>query len=288
VENSNYLLHTTKGNFILTLYEKRVNRADLPFFLQLMEHLGAQGISCPLPVRDHKGEALNELCGRPAAMVTFLEGMSVRRPHAGHCAQVGATLARFHAASKNFLRTRANSLSVDGWQTLAAQTSDRANTVIPGLGHSIQSALADVSERWPDHLPRGIIHADLFPDNVFFIGAELSGLIDFYFACTDWLSYDLAICLNAWCFEPDHSYNATKGRAMLSAYHAERALTAMEIAAFPVLAKGAALRFLLTRLVDWLNVPEGALVRPKDPAEYWKKLRFHEHAVSVCAYGWEP
>jgi homoserine kinase type II len=288
VENSNFLLRTTAGQFILTLYEKRVNPDDLPFFLGLMEHLNARGISCPLPVKDTRGQMLNEVCGRPAALITFLAGLSVKRPSVAHCAQVGAELARFHAGGEDFAGKRANALSLDGWKALAAQVEGREDAVIAGLGADIKAALDDLSARWPSGLPRGVIHADLFTDNVFFIGSRLSGVIDFYFACNDFLSYDLAICLNAWCFEPDHSYNATKGRAMLDAYHAERPLTADEIAAFPLLCKGAALRFLLTRLVDWLNVPPGALVKPKDPAEYWKKLRFHNGVASFAGYGWEP
>jgi homoserine kinase type II len=180
---------------------------------------------------------------------------------------------------------RANALSVDGWRRLVTQADGRADGVQAGLGKTIADEFAHLEKAWPRNLPKGVIHADLFPDNVFFLGDELSGLIDFYFACTDMLAYDLAVCLNAWCFEPDHSYNVTKGRAMLQAYAQVRALSDAEREALPLLARGAALRFLLTRLVDWLAVPEGALVKPKDPLEYFRKLRFHQSLKSVRDYG---
>lgn len=285
VENSNYLVHTARGYFILTLYEKRVERADLPFFIGLMEHLAKRGITCPQPVKNRAGEALGVLAGRPAALVTFLEGMWIRRPAAWHCAAVGEALARLHLAGDGFPLRRANALSVDGWRPLFEIAESRADTLQPDLRGSIADELAYLERAWPRGLPQGVIHADLFPDNVFFLGSSLSGLIDFYFACTDTLAYDVAICLNAWCFEPDHSFNVTKGRALLQGYMRTRPLAAAEQAAMPVLARGAALRFLLTRLVDWLNVPPGALVRPKDPLEYFRKLRFHQRVATARDYG---
>ncbi|MFO1184340.1 MAG: homoserine kinase [Bauldia sp.] len=285
VSNSNYLLVTDKGPFILTLYEKRVEPADLPFFIGLMEHLSSRGIVCPLPVHDRAGAALKRLAGRPAALVTFLDGMSVRRPQAAHCGAVGEALARLHLAGEGFAGKRANALSLGGWQGLAAASAPRADSVAAGLGKEIAAELAFLAANWPRDLPPGVIHADLFPDNVFFLGGRVSGLIDFYFACNDMLAYDLAICLNAWCFEADGAFNVTKGRALLSAYGRVRALQGTEIAALPLLARGAALRFLLTRLVDWLNVPKGALVTPKDPLEYYKKLRFHRSVADASAYG---
>jgi homoserine kinase type II len=285
VENSNFLVHTQRGNFILTLYEKRVAAGDVPFFLALMEHLAKQGINCPLPVHTKSGEVLGTLAGRPAAIVTFLDGLWIRRPNTKHCAAVGAALAKLHLAGADFPMRRANALSVDGWRKLAEQADGRADGVQSGLAKTIAGEVDFLEKSWPRGLPQGMIHADLFPDNVFFLGDELSGLIDFYFACTDALAYDLAVCLNAWCFEPDHSYNVTKGRAMLQAYAQVRALSSAEREALPLLARGAALRFLLTRLVDWLAVPEGALVKPKDPLEYFRKLRFHQSLKSVRDYG---
>ncbi|GLK70455.1 homoserine kinase [Ancylobacter dichloromethanicus] len=286
VENSNYLLQTEAGSFILTLYEKRVNPADLPFFVGLMQHLATRGIDCPQPVKNRDGVALGTLAGRPALIATFLVGMSVRRPSAANCAALGAALAGLHKAGADFTALhRANALSVAGWRPLYAQARAGADTVAPGLSALIADELSVLEARWPTGLPAGIIHADLFPDNVFFTDGRLSGLIDFYFACNDLFAYDVAICLNAWCFEPDGAYNQTKGRALLAGYQAERPLEAEEIAALPLLARGAALRFLLTRLVDWLNVPPGALVRPHDPLEYLRKLRFHRSVASPRDYG---
>jgi homoserine kinase type II len=285
VENSNFLLHTTAGSFILTLYEKRVAAGDLPFFLSLMEHLAARGITCPQPVKNRQGGVLGKLAGRPAVIVTFLDGLWIRRPNAGHCAAVGEALARLHLAGKDFPNKRANALGIESWRALYEQAKERGDSVRPGLGAEIAKELDALDKSWPRDLPDGVIHADLFPDNVFFLGDRLSGLIDFYFACIDTLAYDVAVCLNAWCFEPDHSYNVTKGRALLRSYANARALSAAERAALPVLARGAAMRFLLTRLVDWLAVPDGALVKPKDPLEYFRKLRFHQSVKSVSDYG---
>jgi homoserine kinase type II len=292
IENSNYLLATERGSYILTLYEKRVRREDLPFFLAFMEHLAAAGIPCPVPVKGRDGAALRELAGRPAAVVTFLAGMWPRKPTPEHCAAVGEALARLHLAGRTFGRTRANDLSLAGWRTLLAACRDRADEVKPGLAASLATELDEIEAGWPaeDALPSGVIHADLFPDNVFFVGPRLTGVIDFYFACTDFLAYDLAICLNAWCFEPDLSFNATKARRLTAGYGRVRPLGRAEVAVLPVLARGAALRFLLTRLYDRLHGPTDALVRPKDPLEYWRKLQFHRGIAGPAAYGleWPP
>ncbi|MCX5579596.1 homoserine kinase [Kaistia terrae] len=285
VENSNYLLVTDAGPHILTLYEKRVDPDDLPFFIGLMDHLASRGIICPLPVRNREGEALGTLAGRPAAIVTFLQGMWVRRPRADHCFAIGGALAQLHIAGEGFELTRRNALSVDGWRPLFERAADRADEVMPGLAADIAGELDLLEQSWPSSLPHGVIHADLFPDNVFFLHEELSGLIDFYFACNDFLAYDVAVCLNAWCFEADGSLNVTKARALLSGYQKVRPFTPEELAALPLLARGSALRFLLTRLYDWLNVPPGALVAPKDPLEYLRKLRFHRTVKDVSAYG---
>jgi homoserine kinase type II len=285
VENSNYLLVTERGRFILTLYERRVEPADLPFFLGLMDHLAARGVPCPTPVHGRDGEALRNLCGRPATVVSFLDGTSPRRVHATHCAALGAALADLHLAGAGFEMSRPNALSVRAWRLLFEAARAGADRVLPGLGTELDRELRQIEEQWPDGLPRGVIHADLFPDNVFFEGDRLTGIIDFYFACVDISAYDLAICLNAWCFEPDGAFNITKARQMLAAYRARRAFTPQELAALPLLARGAALRFLLTRLFDWQNQVEGALVRPKDPLEYLDKLRFHRGVASPGAYG---
>jgi len=285
VENSNFLLTTERGNFILTLYEKRVAPRDLPFFIALMEHLARHGVACPTPVPGRDGIALRELCGRPAAIVTFLAGMWPRRILPFHCAALGRALAALHRAGTSFPMTRANDLAVAGWRSLFESCRTRAAEVQPGLTEELAAELVLLETAWPRDLPTGVIHADLFPDNVFFRDRELTGLIDFYFACTDFLAYDLAICLNAWCFEADGSLNVTKARLLLEGYRRERQLAPAELAALPVLARGSALRFLLTRLFDWLDPPAGALVRPKDPLEYLRKLRFHRAITGPGGYG---
>jgi len=285
VENTNYFLHTTQGSYILTLYEKRVREADLPFFLGLMQHLANKGLTCPLPVNNRQGQALGRVAGRPAVIITFLEGIAVRRPTAKHCEALGGALAKLHLAGRDFAMSRPNALSLDAWAPLFAQAEAQADTVSGGLAERTRRELTYLKEAWPQGLPAGIIHADLFTDNVFFIGTEVSGLIDFYFACTDALAYDVAICLNAWCFEPDGSFNLTKGQALLAGYEAVRRLSPEEIEALPVLCRGSAMRFMLTRLVDWLNVPPGALVKPKDPMEYDRKLHFHRHVRHAREYG---
>jgi homoserine kinase type II len=285
VENSNFLLRTEAGTYFLTLYEKRVALADLPFFIGLMEHLAAQGIACPIPVKAKDGVALRQLCGRPAAIVTFLDGMWPRRIQPYHCIGVGDALARLHLAGASFALRRRNDLSVAGWKSLFGACRGRAHEVRAGLAEELAAELAELERRWPQALPTGVIHADLFPDNIFFRGERVSGVFDFYFACTDFLAYDLAICLNAWCFESDGSFNVTKARLLLASYRAVRPLAAEEFQALPLLARGSALRFLLTRLYDWLNHPPGAFVRPKDPLEYLQKLRFHRSVAHPSAYG---
>jgi homoserine kinase type II len=285
VENSNYLVHTESGPYILTLYEKRVRREDLPYFLTLMQHLAARGISCPLPVQDREGRTLKELARRPAALITFLEGLWVRRPNIEHCAGVGNALAHFHLAGKDFPMHRANSLSLPGWQALFASIGTGADGIKQGLGGVMEKELRHLEGHWPQNLPQGVIHADLFPDNVFFLGDKVSGLIDFYFACNDMLAYDIAVCLNAWCFEVDGSFNVTKARSLLQAYENVRPLNKEELDRLPTLARGAALRFLLTRTYDLINKDANALVKTKDPNEYLRKLRFHQRVKSVREYG---
>jgi homoserine kinase type II len=285
VENSNYALKTTQGDFILTLYEKRVDPAELPWFLGLMEHLAAHGLSCPLPVRARDGANLNALCGRVASITSFLPGVWPRRVHVEHCEPLGAALAQLHRAGENFAPTRANALGPQAWGKLLAKSLPDADTLMPGLGATLAASLAHIEAAWPQNLPAGHIHADLFPDNVFFLDGRISGLIDFYFAATDLYAYDIAICLNAWCFERDFSFNITKSRALLRGYESSRPLSDAERAALPVLCAGAAMRFLLTRLYDWLNTPAGALVTRKDPLDYFRRLRFHDAATDAAAYG---
>lgn len=284
VENSNFYLQTDRGAFILTLYEKRVAEADLPFFLGLMEHMARHGIACPLPLRTRDGRQLVAMNGRSAAVLTFLSGLSLRRPGAAHCAAAGAALARLHRAGEGFALSRTNALGLAGWRPLA-EAIGNADRVEDGLTGLIAASLADLEAGWPADLPGGVIHADLFPDNVLFMKDDVSGVIDFYFACNDYYAYDLAVMLNSWCFEMDGSYNITKGQALISAYRAHRPISAAEADGLPLLMQGAALRFLLTRTFDWINHDESWLVRPKDPREYARKLRFHRQVRHAGEYG---
>jgi homoserine kinase type II len=285
VENSNFFLETDRGQFFLTLYEKRVAATDLPFFLGLMEHLARNGVSCPTPVHDCEGRVLQTVAGRPAAIVTFLPGYSLRKPQPVHCQALGAALATLHESGLSFGLERENALSLSGWARLFALIGETADKLLPGMTANIGLELDTLRQAWPRNLARGVIHADLFPDNVFFLHDAVSGVIDFYFACNDLLAYDLAICMNAWCFEADHAFNITKARALLKGYNSVRQLADGEIRALPLLARGSALRFLLTRLYDWFNTPGTAIVKRKDPMEYWRKLTFHQDVRSPGAYG---
>ena len=278
VENSNFLLETDSGRFILTVYERRMKAAELPFFIDLMQHLAARGFPCPTPIKDRNGKALQTLRGKPAALVSFLTGVSVRRPSVAQCREAGVGLARLHLAADGFKGRRPNALGQSAWAALFAGQGAAAERLRPGLAREIDEDLAMLSLAWPRGLQSGIIHADLFPDNVFFDNGKFAAAIDFYFACGDALAYDLAVCLNAWCFELDGSFNITAARALAAGYESLRPLSPTERAGLPILAHGAAMRFFLTRLIDWGRADEGALVRPKDPMEYERKLQFHRSA----------
>ncbi|MGH7024113.1 MAG: homoserine kinase [Caulobacteraceae bacterium] len=281
VENSNYVLETQEGRYILTLYERRVKAADLPFYLGLMEWLAARGYPSARPVADRAGRLLGGLGGRPAAIVAFLTGLSTRRPGAAHCAEAGEGLAWLHQAAAGFGGRRDNDLGQTTWAAMAEALSERAEALKPGLAEVIAADVAFLEAAWPRTLPAGLIHADWFPDNVFFREGRFVGAIDFYFAANDLLAYDIGIALNAWCFEPDGSFNITAARAFLHGYQRRRTLEPAEKAALPVLARGAALRFFLTRLADWGDGREGALVRPKDPLEYERKLAVHRAGLHL-------
>jgi homoserine kinase type II len=278
VENSNFLLETTEGRFFLTVYERRVRAEDLPFFLGLMLWLTEHGFPSARPIADREGRLLNTLRGKPAAITEFMQGLSVRRPDAALCREAGDGMAWLHLAGQGYPSHRANDLGMAAWRGLAERLVDEAEALKPGLSRSVAADLDAIEGAWPAGLPAGVIHADLFPDNVFFRNGRFAAAIDFYFACDDLLAYDLGVGLNAWCFEPDGTFNVTSARAFVAGYEQRRPLSAAERAALPVLAWGSAMRFFLTRLADWRATPDGALVRPKDPLEYERKLAVHRAA----------
>ena len=284
IENSNYYMQTDAGRYILTIYEKRANAEDLPFFLNLMDHLAEAGVPSPLPIRDNKGVSLQQLSGKNACIISFLDGVSVSHPTADHCASVGTALANMHNAAGDFQETRKNDLSLKGWKALAVEVRDKADTITPGLAKLINDEIAYLEANWPEDLPTGLIHADLFPDNVLFTHDKLTGIIDFYFACTEMLAYDIAICINAWCFNDDHEFETGHAKRLTEMYDVTRSLTPAEINALPILCRGAALRFLLTRTYDWLNPVSDALVSAHDPMDYVKRLKFHQQVKDAADY----
>lgn len=282
VENSNYFLQTDRDSYVLTLYEKRVVEADLPFFVGLMDHLTHKGFPCPEPIRDKQGEAIKRLENRPAALVSFLPGIDVKTPDLNQCWLAGETLAKLHEAGKDFTVHRKNALAPDGWPPLAEAELPRADEVEDGMAELISTQLADIVAHWPTDIPKGVIHADFFRDNVFFLDGKLSGVIDFYFACNDFLAYDIAVTINAWCFDEALKFQQERAAALLQGYQSVRKLESAERNSLSILARGAALRFLLTRVYDWLNVPKGALVLPHDPTEFSARLRFtRDHGERV-------
>lgn len=285
VENTNYMVDTERGRYFLTLFEKRTRQEDLPFFLGLMQHLAQRGITCPLPVATGDGRVLGELAGRPAVLITFLEGVWHRKPTAGHCRSVGRALAGMHLAGHDFKMIRRNGLGLADWRPLFDRFATSADAIEPGMKDAIDAELDALERQWPVDLPQGVIHADLFADNVLFVGDRLSGLIDFYFACNEAFAYDVAICVNAWAFNDRHEFDPVRCRALLEGYREVRPLSGAETAALPVLARGSALRFLLTRAFDWINTPAGAMVQRKAPGEYLAKLRFHQTVSDAATYG---
>lgn len=276
VENTNYLVQTERGKFILTLFEKRVHEADLPFFLELMAHLSAKGVAAPTPIRDRSGAFLSRVHGKPAVITSFLPGKSRRSPRPIDCRKFGETLALLHQAVADFPLQRENALALGGWRALFENCRREADRCAGGLSALIEDELAFLGANWPASLPRGVIHADLFPDNVFFEGSDVSGVIDFYFACTDYFAYDLAVAMNAWSYI-EGEWRNENAEALIDGYSANRRLSAAENEALAVLLRGAALRFLLTRLYDWLNQVEGAVVTVKDPLEYRNILLRHRN-----------
>ena len=282
VENSNFLLETTTGRFILTVYERRAKPEDLPYFLDLLTWLADRGYPSAKPIADRSGATLKTVRGKPAALVEFLPGLSARRPTVAHCREAGEGLAWLHLSGEGYPARRANDLGQPHWAPLFAKHRQAADGLKPGLAATIDKDLAALALAWPRGLPAGVIHADYFPDNVFFKSdGKFAAAIDFYFACDDAYAYDIAVTLNAWCFEADGSFNITAARALIAGYERRRPLSPAERDAIPILARGAAMRFFLTRLADWGATPAGALVKPKDPLEYERKLAVHREGISL-------
>lgn len=285
IENSNFLVETETGRYFLTVYEKRVRPEELPYFLGLMQWLAQHGFPCATPIADRAGDLLKSVRGKPCALVSYLSGLSVRRPSAAHCREAGMSLAWLHQAGEGFAMCRENDLGQAAWAPLFSTLKDDAEALKPGLSRTIEADLERLAARWPEGLPTGQIHADYFPDNVFFQAQSFAAAFDFYFACTDAYAYDIAVALNAWCFEPDGSFNITSARQLVAGYESRRPLSDAERAALPVLAHGAAMRFFLTRLHDWGATPPGALVKPKDPLEYERKLAVHRSSPDLVLFG---
>ncbi|MBA5724265.1 homoserine kinase [Candidatus Liberibacter sp.] len=282
-ENSNFIIKTSKGIFILTLYEKRVMENDLPFFLGLMSHASSNGLKCPQPLPRNDGKIYGSLSGCPASIFSYIEGNSLYDPSPKQCEEVGCMLSLMHQKTKNFKPHRKNSLSLPDWKILWGKC--RPSNIDKDYKKEIDFELSFLEEVWPKKLLKGIIHADLFPDNVRFYKNHIIGLIDFYFACNDFLAYDLSICINAWCFEKDYSYNAIKANSLLKGYNTIREISKDEMQSLPILLRGAALCFFLMRLHDSQNIQYGPLTTKKDPAEYLCKFRFHKTISSISQYG---
>ena len=286
VENSNYRLRTEQGCFILTIFEQRVAHEDLPFFMDLMGFLSIEGICCPVPILARDGQTLGQLGGKPAAVLSHLPGTSISAPNPRHCSLIWSLLADVHNAGLNFSRGRANSLALKDWPILLKQIGSNGDLVSPGITADLKDEIQYLSRHWPEGLPQGIIHGDLFPDNVLFVDGNISGVIDFYFSCRDFLAYDLSVCLNAWAFDFNGEFNRGRSEALIKGYYNKRVLTGHEYEMLPIFCRGSALRFLLTRLYDHINVPVAMIGTTKDPLEYYKKLLFHRNVTSAADYGY--
>lgn len=285
VENTNYIIETNNCKYILTLFEQRVSSSDIPFFIDLLVHLDKRGIVCPKPIIMKSKRYTENLNGRHAAIFSFLYGKSTINIKNEHCSLVGQTLADIHQKTVNLDIYRDNNLSFNHWSNLYKSIKYPIKDLQNNLDKEIVKELNFLTSNWPQNLPLGIIHGDLFPDNIFFDASSLSGVIDFYFACNEFYAFDIAICINAWCFEKDNSFNITKAKHLLEGYKKFRDLSIDELYYLPILCRGSALRFLLTRIIDWQRDDKRALVIPKDPLEYFNKLRFHQSVLSVKDYG---
>ncbi len=285
VENSNFILKTNLNKYILTLYEKRVSISDLPFFMKLIDELFENGISCPKPIPNLYGNIINRCAGKYATIVTFLSGETAQFTNLERCSQIGAMLAKLHLTTFKIGLHRKNLIGPKSWLSILKETDDESSSFPKGLKEEAILHIKHIVKTWPVSLPGGVIHGDLFPNNAMFINDKLTGIIDFYFACNDFYAYDLAICLNSWCFEDNGNFNSEKAKRLLSSYQTKRKLTNDEITALPILAQGAAARFFATRYYDWYHTPNDAFVKKHDPIEYWNKIKYLKSNANLSLYG---
>jgi len=287
IENTNYFVQTNKNKFILTLYENRVGEEDLPFFMGLMKNLVIANFPSPEPIINVNGNYIAEISGKKAAVVSFLNGTAKKNLSTENCYDVGAKTATLHAITKNLSLKRKNQLSINNWRKIFQNVKNDCSKINKNLPLIIEKNLNEIENNWPKNIPSGIIHADLFPDNILFKNNKLTGIIDFYFSCNDFYAFEIAICLNALCFEglnENLSFNVTKAKKFIDGYSSIRKISEDEKKSLKILCKGAAMRFLLTRVFDYLNLVEGAVVKVKDPIEYLKRLEFHNDVNNYQDY----
>jgi len=287
IENTNYFIQTESGKFILTLYEKRVEEKDLPFFISLMRNLFDKNFPSPEPMVNKNGNYISEISGKKAAVVSFLDGQAKKILNPDDCYEVGVYTAKLHVITKNLTGKRENKLSINSWRNIYNKVKNDCSKIHPNLTSVIEKNLDEIEKYWPKNIPAGIIHADLFADNIFFRDKKVSGIIDYYFSCFDFYAFEIAICFNALCFDGSKqnlSFNVTKAKKLMEGYNEVRKITKDEKISIKVLSQGAALRFLLTRVFDYINVVDDAVVKVKDPEEYLKRLEFHKNAKSFEDY----
>jgi len=285
IENTIYMLITSSGKYILTLYEKRVRQEDLPFFMNLLSSLSDQKFKCPKPIQDKKGIYINKIKDKNASLVSYIEGKSKKNLSPLECKDIGKMSANIHLLTKK-IKAKPNQVSINYWKDAFHKVKNECDTIKKGLANDINISLNSLEKNWPKNLPKGIIHADIFPDNILFYSGKVSGIIDFYFSCNDFFAYDIAICLNSLCFENQSTFNVTKAKNFIKGYNSVRELNKKEKECLPILAQGAAMRFLITRVYDYLKQTnlDGAIFRTKDPIEYLKRLEFHNSVKSYEDY----
>ena len=287
IENTNYLLKTNNNKYILTIFEKRVQKKDLPFFMKLMDKLNQQKINCPKPIKDKNGKYLTLIKNKTACIVTFLNGKDKQNLNNKNCYDVGKNIGRLHKATHKIKLYRKNSMSINNLESLLKNIKFRSNTIVPNLKSVLRTNLREIKKEWPKNLPKGIIHGDLFIDNIFFNKDKFAGFIDFYFSCNDYSMYEIAICINALCFDKRNNkfvLNNQKVKNLIKGYQSVKKIYQKEKDALNVLCRGAALRYLLTRIYDYINTPKTALIKIKDPKEYFQKLIIHNNLNSFKNY----